>query len=109
MERKRIIEMLHKFRTEPIEGQPICEKVFIDDLCVQCSSYEVRHSAGNIPRVTIEMGIVPSFDTNAKIKIGNLSEIARQLWTKIHLKSLKGYGRKFIISYFGVSPSLVKA
>lgn len=95
MERKGIIEMLHKFRTEPIEGQPICEKVFIDDLCVQCSSYEVRHSAGNIPRVTIEMGIVPSFDTNAKIKIGNLSEIAtvmdedtfkefKRLWSQIH-------------------------
>lgn len=68
--------MLHRFRTEPIEGQPICEKVFIDDLCFQCSAYKVRHSVGNIPRVIIEMAIVPNFDTNEKIKIGNLSEIA---------------------------------
>lgn len=87
--------MLHRFITEPIKGQPLCEKVFIDDLCVTCNAYEVRHSACDIPRVTIEMAILPSFDTNAKIKIGNLSEIAtvmdedtfkefKKLWSEIH-------------------------
>lgn len=87
--------MLHRFRTEPIEGQPICEKVFIDDLCVKCSGYSIRHSCGDVAKVTIEMSIIPSLDTNAKIKIGNLSEIAtamdedtfkefKKIWSEIH-------------------------
>lgn len=87
--------MLHNFRTEPIEGKPICEKVFIDNLCVQCSGYTIRHSCGNVPRVTIEMSIIPSLDTNAEIKIANLSEIAtvmdedtfkafKKIWSEIH-------------------------
>lgn len=87
--------MLHRFRTEPIEGQPICEKVFIDDLCVKGSRYEVIHEAGNIAKVVLEIPIMPNIDTNAKIKIGNLSEIAtvmdedtfkefKKLWSQIH-------------------------
>lgn len=87
--------MLQRFRTEPIEGQPICEKVFIDDLCVRCSEYTLVHSVGNIPRLQIEIPIIPSVCTSAKIEIENLDEIAtamdeetfiafKKLWSQIH-------------------------
>ena len=89
------IEMLHKFRTEPIEGQPICEHVFVDDMAIKCAGYVLEHNVGEVPMVTVEIPIIPHIDSTVDFKIGNLEEIARlmdvdtykefkKLWSEIH-------------------------
>ena len=87
--------MLHRFRTEPIEGRLINERVFLDDTAISCSGYALEHNVGEVPRVTIEIPIVPHIDSTVDFKIGNLEEIARlmdfetyeefkKIWEEVH-------------------------
>ena len=87
--------MLHRFRTKPIEGQPICEHVFVDDMAISCGGYVLEHNVGEIPTVTVELPVISQIDSTVNLKIGNLEEIARlmdfetyeefnKLWKEVH-------------------------
>lgn len=87
--------MLHKFRTEPIENQPICEHVFVDDMAIGCSGYVLKHDCGELPKVTVEIPVIPNIDSTVNLKIANLEEIARlmdvetyeefkKIWREVH-------------------------
>lgn len=87
--------MLHKFRTEPIENEPICEKVYVDDIAIRCSGYVLEHNVGELPTATVEITVIPNIDSTVNLKIANLEEIARlmdvdtyeefkKIWREVH-------------------------
>lgn len=87
--------MLHRFRTQPIENQPICEHVFVDDMAIRCAGYVLEHNVGELPTVTVELPVISQIDSTVNLKIANLSEIAtvmdedtfkefKKLWSEIH-------------------------
>lgn len=87
--------MLHKFRTQPIENQSICEHVFVDDIAIRCAGYVLEHNVGELPTVTVELPVIPHINSNVDFKIGNLEEIARlmdvdtyeefkKIWREVH-------------------------
>ena len=87
--------MLHKFRTKPIENQPICEHVFVDDMAIRCAGYVLEHNVGELPTVTVELPVIPQIDSTVNLKIANLDEIARlmdvdtyeefkKIWREVH-------------------------
>ena len=85
---------LHKFKFEPFDelGRG---RVTIDDKPIKCRGYELRHYAGEVPSVDIEICCVPQIEENSTVKISNKEEIAMlmdkeefnefcEIWKEVH-------------------------
>lgn len=46
---------IHRFKVEPIKGNPECAKVTVDSEQCLCSSYKIEHYARSLPMVNINL------------------------------------------------------
>lgn len=67
------------FKVQPIEGKPTCAYVYINDRLSKVKAYSVSHSAGKMPEINVTLALSEEIETNGKIHIENLEEIANAL------------------------------
>lgn len=86
---------IHRFKVEPIKGNPECAKVTVDGEQCLCSSYKIEHYAGSLPMVNINLIADVQYEQDAEINIVNLHEIASlmdkgtleefyRVWKEVH-------------------------
>ena len=78
---------IHRFKVEPIKGNPECAKVTVDGEQCLCSSYKIEHYAGSLPMVNINLIADVQYEQDAEIASlmdkGTLEEFCR-VWKDIH-------------------------
>lgn len=87
--------MIHKFQVKPIDENPCYAKVSIDGQNIRCSGYKLEHYVDCVPRVYIEVPIIPEIKENVIVHVANKEEIARlmdldefeefqRIWNEVH-------------------------
>lgn len=86
---------MHKVKIEPIEEFPTCSRISIDGNYIQCSGYTIKHYAGQLPVIELDVFVVPSCEQDMIVHVINKEEIARlmdksefdefcEIWNEVH-------------------------